>query len=145
MAVTVTRYNHTLKLLLDGTVPFIASTLKFMLVGAGYTFNAADTAMTNIVANEISGFGWTAGGETLANKAVNTVNTNNANLDADDITVAATGGSISAPQGVIYADGATDYPLWHVDFGGTVTADDGTNFKVVFSADGIQVFKDTGE
>jgi hypothetical protein len=140
MAVTISRYNHTAKKLLNSEITL--ANLKFMLLDATYVFDATDTTLDEVAgvntpprANEVSGNGWTAGGEALASAAVTTVDTDGAMLDAADISVIATGGSIGpSPQGVI-TDGTSVF--WHVDFGGTEEAGEGTDFKVTINASGI--------
>ena len=142
MAVTISRYNHTAKLLLNKEITY--TTLKCMLLDSNAVFNAADTLLSDVLAGaatEVSGNGWTAGGETLASVAVTTVTTNDAMLDAADITVTATGGSIGpASAAVIYDDSMAsplDAPLWYIDFGGAEQAGVGTDFKITFNASGI--------
>src|SRR5690606_25398750 len=136
MAVTISLYNHTAKLFANGEVEL--TTLKLQLLNDSATFTASHTALTSVNGSgsyEVSGNGWTAGGETLTNAAVTTVTTNDAKLDADDIAVTATGGSIGAAyKGVIYDDtDASDAPLAFIDFDGAQTAGVGTDFKVVWN------------
>lgn len=141
MAVTISRYNHTAKKLLNSEVTL--ASLKFMLLDNTATFDATDTTLTDVAgsanAKEVDGNGWTTGGEAVASAAITTVDTDGAMLDAADITVTATGGSIGpAYAGVIYDDADTDdQPLWYVDFGTGETAGTGTDFKVTFNASGI--------
>lgn len=142
MAVTITPYNHTVKKLANGE--FDLSALKVMLVNqAAVTgFDAADTTLADVLAgaqDEVSGNGWTAGGESLASPAVTNVTTNDAKFDADDISKTATGGSIGPAYGaVIYDDSdPNDAPLAMVDFGQAEEAGETTDFKFVWPAGGI--------
>ncbi len=140
MAVSMLRYNHTAKKLLNKEIN--TSTLKVMLLTNTAAFNAANTQLTQVTnagAYEVSGNGWTTGGETLDNVGITTVDTNGAMIDADDIDVTATGGDIGpAYKAVIYDDSdADDAPLWFIDFGESKTADEGTPFKIVFNAAGL--------
>jgi len=140
MAVTISRYNHTAKLLLNKEIVY--TTLKAMLLSASATFTASHTALTsvnNAGAYQVSGNGWASGGETLASVAITVVATNDAMLDADDISVTASGGSIGpAYSAVIYDDThASDAPLWFIDFGGVKEAGVGTDFKINWNASGI--------
>ena len=141
MAVTISRYNNTLKRLVNKEVTY--TTLKVMLLNDSAAFDATDTVITGPAgaanANEVSGNGWTVGGETLANVAVTVIDIDGAMIDADDITVTASGGAIGpAYAAVIYDDTDTDdAPLWYVDFGGQQEAGDGTPFKVTINANGI--------
>lgn len=142
MAVTASVYNHTLKKLVNKEVTL--TTLKAELLSASATFNATHTTRTqvnNSGAYSVSGNGWTAGGETLASVAVTTVTTNDAKLDAADISVTATGGPIGpASAMLIYDDTDADAPLVYVDFGEAKQADDTKSFDVNFNAAGIITF-----
>jgi hypothetical protein len=140
MAVTITLYNHTAKLFADGSNA-VGDTYKVKLY-ASATFDAADTTLAGITGTEATtGTGYTAGGETLANVAVTTVTTNDAKFDADDVTWTASGGSITASYAVIYNDtDANDPPLAFIDFDGSQSAGDGTDFKIVWDANGIFTF-----
>ena len=144
MAITRTPYNHTPKLLLDLSLTTEAGNLYFMLVDGTTSFDATHTtlaAATNSLTDEVYGYGWTQGGENLANLDVTTVDTNDAMIDCDDISVTASGGPISAPAGIIYVNvgdaDTTYYPLWYVDFGETKTATDTNDFQVTFNASGL--------
>jgi hypothetical protein len=142
MAVTITPYNHTLKKLRNKEITY--TTLKVMLLNqAAVTgFNAANTTLADVLAgaqDEVSGNGWTAGGETIANVAVTTVTTNDAKLDGDDISKTATGGAIGPAYGaVIYDDtDADDAPLALINFGQAEEAGESTDFKIIWPAGGI--------
>lgn len=139
MAVTISRYNHTTKKLVNKEVDY--TSLKAMLLNSGASFTATNTTMTQVTnsgAHEVSGNGWAVGGQPLQSVAVTVVDTNGAMIDADDISVEATGGAIGpATALVIYDDGATKTPLWYVDFDGSQTAGEGTPFKITLSASGI--------
>jgi len=140
MAVTISLYNHTAKLFAEGSNAS-GDTYKLKLY-ASATFAATDTTLAGITGTEATtGTGYTAGGQALANVAITTVTTNDAKFDADDVTWTASGGSIAAAYGVIYNDtDANDPPIAFIDFDGTQTAGDGTDFKVVWNANGIFTF-----
>jgi len=140
MAVTISLYNHTAKLFADGSNA-AGDSYKVKLYSAA-TFNATDTTLAGIVGTEATtGTGYTAGGQALTNVAVTTVTTNDAKFDADDLTWSASGGSITASYGVIYNDtDSNDPPLAFIDFDGSQSAGDGTDFKVVWNASGIFTF-----
>lgn len=140
MAVTISRYNHTAKLLLNKEITL--TTLKIMLLNNSASFTAANTTLNQVAnsgAYQVSGNGWTAGGITLTSVAVTTVATNGAMLDAADVSVTATGGDIGpAYKAVIYDDSLSgDSPLWFIDFDGAQTAGSGTDFKININANGI--------
>jgi hypothetical protein len=137
VAVTISLYNHTARRFADGSnAP--ADTYKVALYTAA-TFTAADTTLAGITKTEVaSGNGYTTGGETLGNVAVTTVGTNGAKFDADDVTWTATGGSITASYAIIYNDtDADDPPVAFIDFGGSESAGDGTDFLIVWNSNGL--------
>lgn len=140
MAVTISLYNHTAKLFADGSNA-VGDTYKVQLYSTA-TFDATNTTLAGITGTEATtGTGYTAGGATLANVAVTTVTTNDAKFDADDVTWTASGGSITASYAVIYNDtDANDPPLAFIDFDGSQSAGDGTDFKIVWNANGIFTF-----
>jgi len=140
MAVTISLYNHTAKLFAEGSNA-AADTYKVKLY-ASATFSAADTTLAGITGTEATtGTGYTAGGATLASVSVTTVTTNDAKFDAADVTWSASGGSITASYAVIYNDtDANDPPLAFIDFDGSQSAGDGTDFKIVWNANGIFTF-----
>lgn len=140
MAVTISLYNHTARLFASGANAE-GDTYKLKLYSAA-TFNAADATLAGITGTEATtGTGYTAGGAALTGVAVTTVTTNDAKFDADDVTFTASGGSIDAAFAVIYNDtDANNPPLAFIDFDGTQSAGDTTDFKVVFNANGIFTF-----
>lgn len=133
---TIALYNHTRKLFANGEVNL--ADLKLMLLN-GHTFTASHTNISSISANQVSGNGWAAGGEVIASPTIAIVNTNQARLDATDISVTATGGAIGPTDGaVIYQDTVGfEYPLFYITFSGSKTADDGAPFNVTWDASGI--------
>lgn len=137
MAVTTTLYNHTTKLFAAGEVDL--TSLKAMLLNDDATalFNATQTNVSSVSSAEVDGAGWTTGGEAIGNAAVTVVTTNDAKLDGDDITVTATGSAIGPAESLVVYDSDSGNLLAFVDFGEAKTADDGTDFKVTWHANGI--------
>jgi hypothetical protein len=138
MAVTISLYNHTAKLFANGDVDI--PNLKLMLLNNSASFTAANTTpnqVSNTGAYEVSGNGWAAGGVALAAEAVTTVTTNDAMLDANDVSVTASGGSIGPAYKALVLDATNSYALAFIDFGGSQEAGDGTDFKVVWAAGGL--------
>lgn len=86
---------------------------------------------------EVYGNGWTAGGELLSNPAVTTVTTNDAMLDADDISKTASGGSIGPAYKALMYDKATMDTLAFIDFGQAEEAGESTDFKIIWPTTGI--------
>ena len=73
-------YPAGLKYLTDGTTVFLSDTIKLMLVNASYVYNAAHAHVSDVVANELSGTGYTggfggSGRKTLASKTINVTGT----------------------------------------------------------------------
>lgn len=138
MAVTYSQYDHTLKLLLNKEVTY--TTIKVKLLDATATFSASQTTVASVDgsgAKEVSGNGWTSGGVTLSNVAVTQVTTNDAMIDADDVGVTASGGSIGPAYAALVYDSTSNKPLWYIDFGGVQSAGSTTEFKIVWDPTGL--------
>lgn len=140
MAPTISLYNHTRARFASGANA-VGDTYKVKLLTAA-TFNATHTTLAATGGTEVAnGNGYTTGGATLANAAVTTVNTNEAKFDADDVTWAASGGAITASFAILYNDtDADDPPVAFIDFDGAQTAGTGTDFKIIWNANGIVTF-----
>jgi hypothetical protein len=83
----VVLYNNFKEELLKGGINLASDTIKVSLHTAYTPDRDAHDFFDDIVATEESGTGYTAGGATLANKAVAQDNTNDrATFDADDVT-----------------------------------------------------------
>lgn len=114
-------------------------TIKVGLLDNSHAFTAANDAWADVSANEVSGTGYTTGGEALANQAVSIDDTDNEGVfDGDNVIWSAA--SITAYHAVIYNDTPTtptaDPLLCSFDFGGgqTVTAAD---LELNFNTEGI--------
>jgi hypothetical protein len=141
MAVTMSLYDHTVKLLVNKEVTL--TTLKVKLLDATATFTASQTTVASVDgsgAKEVSGNGWTSGGLTLANVAVTQVTTNDAMLDADDVSQTASGGSIGPAYAALVYDSTSNKPLIYIDFGAAQSAGSTTDFKIVWDASGLIKF-----
>ncbi len=139
---TVSIYDHTAKLFANGEVTL--ANLDVMLLGSGYTQADDHSSMGDInpLANEVHGNGWTQGGEDLPSPAITTVTTNDARLDAGQISVTASGGAIGPAVGaVLYENNgsdATNIPLLYITFDSASTASDGSPFQISWSNGVIQ-------
>lgn len=111
-------------------------TLKIILLNNSHTFNPDHNTLSDISANEISGTGYTTGGETLASQTVAQDDTNDrATLDAAD--VAWTSASFTAYHAAIYDDTlAGDDLICSIDFGGAQTVTSAT-FTIQWDSNGI--------
>ncbi len=118
-------------------IDYDTNAVKLMLTTSAYVPNQDTQEDKADVTNEVTGTGYTAGGETLASKTLS--NTNNVvTLDAADVTWS--NSTITARRAVLYDDsGATDADkavlLW-IDFGQDESSSNG-DFTVQWNASGI--------
>lgn len=133
-------YGSFLVKALNKEVDFDTDTIKIALVSSSYTPNQ-DTHdyWDDVVANEVSGTGYTAGGQALTSKSVSYDSASNVIvLDAADAVWSSS--TITARYAVIYDDaGATTAQkvlLGYIDFGSDQSSTNG-NFTVTFDSTGI--------
>jgi hypothetical protein len=123
--------KNDLALDLDDTT---ADRFKVMLVTSAYTpdFGAHDFKAD--VTNEVSGTGYSAGGNSLTSVTC-TQSGGTITFDADDVTW--TSSTITARGAVVYDDSLTDDPLiCYIDFGADKSSSSG-DFVLSFNASGI--------
>ena len=95
-------YNNYKEDCLNGNVDLTNDTIKVALVTSGYTVNIDTHAFFSDITNEVSGTGYTAGGETLS-VTVSQDNTDDEGVfDATDVTWASS--VITARGAVVYKD-----------------------------------------
>lgn len=97
-------YGNALKAAFNKEIDFDTDTVKVMLLTSAYTPNQ-DTHdyLDDVVANEVTGTGYTAGGQALASKTLTyDAATNTLKIDAADVTWASS--SITARYAVVYDD-----------------------------------------
>jgi len=136
MAETATWYTHGLAAFMRGEIALLQDTIKVALLGSTYTPSQSHASWSNVSSHEVSGTGYTAGGEALSNKGI-TPDTNNirSTFDADDVTWA--NSEITARYAVLYDDTASGKPLIAlVDFGEEKSSSNGS-FTIQWHADGI--------
>lgn len=133
-------YGQFLSQALNKEIDWDTDTIKVALLSNAYTPDQdAHNYYDDVVANEVTGTGYTAGGNTLANKT-NSYNsaTNVIVLDADDTTWSSS--TITARYAVIYdaspATNATRPLIGYVDFGSDQSSSNG-NFTITWDATGI--------
>lgn len=121
-------YNSALDDALRGLIDFDTDTFKVMLVTATYTPNKDTHTKRSDVTNEVSGTGYTAGGET----ATVTVTKDTAN-DRIDVSLGAASwatATITARAAVYYKSrggaATADELVAYIDFGGDITSTAGT-------------------
>ena len=116
--------------LLKGTHNFTANTIKLALytAGSGAPYSTSSTVYSSGVANEVSGAGYTTGGNTLTSPVV----ANQSNVAT--LTFAQTqftSATFGAAYAVIYNNSASDKLVVVLDFGGTKSCSNGT-FTITF-------------
>lgn len=118
---------------LDSTFDFssdTSQTFKIALYTSSATLGASTTAYTTT--NEVTGTGYTAGGETLTISANPASSGTTAFLDFSDVTWSTA--TITARGALIYlADGATDPAVAVLDFGSDKSSTAG-DFQIIFPA-----------
>jgi len=126
-------YNRFKANLMNKVVDLEADTIKVMLLNNSHAFTATHNVIGDVSANEVSGTGYTAGGATLAGKAVTQAATTK--WDATDLTWGSS--TITAYHAGIYDDTVgTDDLIASIDFGGAKSSSSG-NFTIQWHADGI--------
>jgi hypothetical protein len=134
-------YGQFLSQALNKEVDWDTDTIKVALLTNAYTPDQdAHNYLDDVITHEVTGAtGYTAGGNTLANKT-NTYNssTNVIVLDADDTTWSSS--TITARYAVVYdatpSTNATRPLIGYVDFGSDQSSSNG-NFTITWDATGI--------
>lgn len=136
---TTTTYGSLIGKAFNAEIDWDTDTFKVALVTSAYTPNQ-DTHdyWDDVVANEATGTGYTAGGATLASKTMTYDNaTNKWTFDAADVSWASS--TITARYAVVYkstGSNATSPLVAYVDFGSDQSSSAGT-FTLSWSASGI--------
>lgn len=121
-AVTVNIYDGFQADLANKEVDWEADTIKVALLDSSHSFTASDDVWSDISANEVSGTGYTAGGETLANASV--IEAATTLLDADNTSWASA--TFTAHYAVIYDTSNANSLMACIDFGTDETVSGGT-------------------
>lgn len=142
MAVTMSFYEQFIVNLGEGAINMTLDDFKVILVNS-YSYDASHDELADVVASEISGGnGYTTGGQSLSSQTWGwNAAESRVEFDAGDSTWTAAGGSIGPATGaIIYSDTSTgDKLVAYIDFGGSESAGDGTDFKITYHQDGIFV------
>jgi len=102
MPTVAANFNHLSERFMKGDIDFSSATFKMMLLDSGYTLDLTDTQLGDVSANEITGTGYTAGGETLTTVTVSRSGAKTT-FDADNIVWSTA--TFTCRFGVIYASG----------------------------------------
>ena len=116
--------------LLKGTHDFTSNTIKLALytAGSGAPYSTSSTVYSSGVANEVSGAGYTTGGNTLSSPVVaNQTNVATLTFAQTQFTSATFG----AAYAVIYNSTKSSKLVVVLDFGGTKSCSNGT-FTITF-------------
>ena len=116
--------------LLKGTHDFVNDTIKLALytAGSGAPYSTSSTVYDAAVSNEVSGAGYTTGGNTLSSPVVaNQTNVATLTFAQTQFTSATFG----AAYAVIYNNSKSDKLVVVLDFGGTKSCSNGT-FTITF-------------
>lgn len=121
-------YNSALEDMAEGRIDFDTDTFKILLVTSSYTPNKDTDTKRSDVTNEVTGTGYTSGGDATA--VTVTKDTANDRLDIDFGNVSWSSSTITARAGVIYkARGGlatADELVAYLDFGSDITSTNGT-------------------
>jgi hypothetical protein len=122
-------------------IDYLSDTLKVSLHTVSYAYNQDTHQFWSDTTNEITGTGYTARGQALANKAISyNSSTNTTTLSADNPSW--TSSTITAQVAVLYKDTGTNSTsplLAYFDFGSSQISSAGT-FTIVWNASGIATF-----
>lgn len=134
MAITTALSNSFKEELLGGVHDLDSDTIKIALISANPsgTYGASVTNYSEVTTNgdEVTGTGYTAGGNTLTSPAIS-LDGSTAIVDFADTTWS--NATISADGCILYNDTKAGRSIAVIDFGGTVTSTSG-NFTVSFPA-----------
>ena len=143
MAATAKWYGKAIEGQYSGTaarrVDWASDTVKVALCTSSFIPDQDTQDFYNDLTNEVSGTGYTPGGESLANKTVNyDAASNVVSLRAD--ATAWTAASFTCRYAVVYKDtgtGSTSPLLGYVDFGGDEAVSSGTFTITWDTTDGV--------
>lgn len=128
-------YDHAVAHNVKGEIDFDTDAFKVLLISSSYTPNkGTDDSRNDIVANEITGTGYVAGG--TSSTATTSLDTSNHRVDVSFSNVSWATATITARAAVIYKNSgsaATDWLIAYVDFGSDVSSTNAA-FAVTFSS-----------
>lgn len=114
------------------------TTIKVMLVTSAYAVDIDNHTVISDILNEVSGTGYTAGGNALLNRAITVDTVNNvAHYNGDNVTWVSS--TITAAFAIVYKDTGTPTTsplIAYIDFGGNKSSSAG-DFTIQWNADGI--------
>ena len=127
-------YNSCIRDAVTGAIDFDSDTFKMLLVTSSYTASKSHAKRSDVT-NEVSGTGYTAGGNACSVSVAAVDNTNN-DVEISFTVTSWTSATITARAGVIYKSrggaSSADELVGYVDFGSDVSSTNGT-FAVTVS------------
>jgi len=131
-------YNTFKSSVLKGAIDFETDDISVVLVTSAYTPDVVNHVYYSDINNEVTGSGYTAGGETLQNGTVVTDNTDDeAVYDADNVTWSSS--TLTARGAIIFKDtgsASTSLLIGYFDFGADKTSSN-SNFTLRWNEEGI--------
>lgn len=132
-------YNSFKRDIMNGALDLDTDTIKVMLVTSAYAPDQDNHTKRSDVTNEVSGTGYSAGGQAIANPSVTVDNVDNEGVfDGDDVTWASS--TITARGAVLYKSrggaATADELLCYFDFGSDKSSSNG-NFTISWNSEGI--------
>ena len=127
-------YNSCIRDAVVGNIDFDSDTFKMLLVTSSYTASKSHAKRSDVT-NEVSGTGYTAGGNACTVSVAAVDNTNN-DVEISFTVTSWTSATITARAGVIYKSrggaSSADELVGYVDFGSDISSTNGT-FAVTVS------------
>ena len=141
MAMASGLYGITLRDQFDASqigVDLVSDTVKYQFVSDAHTPNFDTHSTETDITNEVTGTGYTTGGEALATKSLG-VASGVLTFDAADVSLSTT--TLASVEGVVIFDDTPTTPtadplILAVDFGSTYSTTAGT-FAITWNASGI--------
>lgn len=135
-------YNRGVLNAFRGEIDTDVGTFKVCLLDSNHVEDSASTAnLSAILANEITGAGYTSGGADLSNVAVtHDTGADEVQISADPVTWPSS--TITARYAVVYlslGNPINDIPLCSIDFGSDQSSSNG-DFTINWNANGIFAF-----
>lgn len=128
-------YNSCIRDAVTGAIDFDTDTFKMLLVTSSYTASKSHSKRSDVT-NEVTGTGYTAGGNACSVSVAATDNTNN-DVEISFTVTSWTSATITARAGIIYKSrggaSSADELVGYVDFGSDITSTNGT-FAVTVSS-----------
>lgn len=115
--------------LLNGGFDLSGDSLMVCLLGSGYSYSTSHAAYSDVSGSEVSGTGYTAGGQALTSQSVSNGVFTAANSSWTNST-------ITASYAVIYDTTASNALVALIDFGGSQSDTSGT-FTIQWNSSGI--------